>query len=78
MYVYKNTQKGFTALHLAAKRGQVKVAKQLIQAQPKSVNAIGQNDLTPLHIATHYNRLPVVQLLLDNNAQVDCRVSLIN
>ncbi|CAH8657817.1 unnamed protein product [Schistosoma haematobium] len=67
------TKKGFTALHLAAKRGQVKVAKQLIQAQPKSVNAIGQNDLTPLHIATHYNRLPVVQLLLDNNAQVDCR-----
>ncbi|CAH8655158.1 unnamed protein product [Schistosoma rodhaini] len=67
------TKKGFTALHLAAKRGHVKVAKQLIQAQPKSVNAIGQNDLTPLHIATHYNRLPVVQLLLDNNAQVDCR-----
>ncbi|KAH8863465.1 Ankyrin-3 [Schistosoma japonicum] len=67
------TKKGFTPLHLAAKRGQVKVAKQLIQAQPKSVNAIGQNDLTPLHIATHYNRLPVVQLLLDYDAQVDCR-----
>ncbi|CAH8591301.1 unnamed protein product [Schistosoma turkestanicum] len=67
------TKKGFTALHLAAKRGQVKVAKQLIQAQPKIVNAVGQNDLTPLHIATHYNRLPVVQLLLDNDAKVDCR-----
>ncbi|CAH8614825.1 unnamed protein product [Heterobilharzia americana] len=67
------TKKGFTALHLAAKRGQAKVARQLIQAQPKSVNATGQNDLTPLHVATHYNRLPVVQLLLDNDAQVDCR-----
>nr|CAH8871652.1 unnamed protein product [Trichobilharzia regenti] len=67
------TKKGFTALHLAAKRGQAKVAKQLIYAQPKSVNATGQNDLTPLHIATHYNRLPVVQLLLDSDAQVDCR-----
>ncbi|CAL8085284.1 unnamed protein product [Calicophoron daubneyi] len=67
------TKKGFTPLHLAAKRGRVKAARQLIQAQPKDVNAFGQNDLTPLHVATHYNHLRVVELLLDSGAEVGCR-----
>ncbi|KAF5403569.1 hypothetical protein PHET_02981 [Paragonimus heterotremus] len=67
------TKKGFTPLHLAAKRGRVKAAQQLIFAQPKDVHATGQNNLTPLHVATHYNHLRVVSLLLDNGAEVDCR-----
>ncbi|KAA3678593.1 ankyrin [Paragonimus westermani] len=70
------TKKGFTPLHLAAKRGRVKAAQQLIFAQPKDVHSTGQNNLTPLHVATHYNHLRVVSLLLDNGAEVDCRQGL--
>lgn len=68
-------QKGFTPLHSAAKRGQVKTARKLIQISPKSVHSVSQNDLTPLHLATHFNHLVLVELLLDNDAQVNCRVS---
>ncbi|TGZ70996.1 hypothetical protein CRM22_002880 [Opisthorchis felineus] len=67
------TKKGFIPLHLAAKRGRVKAARQLLQIQPKSVNTAGQNNLTPLHLAAHYNHLRLVELLLDSGAEADCR-----
>ncbi|TPP60524.1 Ankyrin-2 [Fasciola gigantica] len=66
------TKKGFTPLHLASKRGRLNAARLLIQAQPKNVNACGQNNLTPLHVATHYNHLRLVELLLDHDADTNC------
>ncbi|VDP96930.1 unnamed protein product [Trichobilharzia regenti] len=30
------------------------------------MNAAGRNGLTPLHLATHYGSLPIVELLLEN------------
>lgn len=34
------------------------------------MNAVGRNGLTPLHLATHYGCLPMVELLLEH--KVSC------
>lgn len=62
-----NLQKGFTPLHIAAKYGNIKVARLLLQ-KDANPNAQGKNGLTPLHVATHYNHASVAQLLLENKA----------
>ncbi|VEL32283.1 unnamed protein product [Protopolystoma xenopodis] len=62
---------------MAAKRGHAKAARALLQVAGTGdnfVNAVGRNGLTPLHIATHYNHLPVVKLLLERGAEVDRKV----
>jgi len=57
-------QKGMTPLHIAAKYGQLSVARLLLQrgAQPDKQ---GRNGLTAMHVATHYNRPNIVVLLLE-------------
>lgn len=60
-------QKGFTPLHIAAKYGQLKVAKLLLQKEANP-DIQGKNGLTPLHVATHYNHVSVALLLLNNKA----------
>ena len=58
-------QKGFTPLHIAAKYGNVPVAKLLL-AKHAEPNVEGKNGLTPLHVATHYNNADVALLLLES------------
>ena len=60
-------QKGFTPLHIAAKYGQIKVARLLLQKEANP-DVQGKNGLTPLHVATHYNHVSVALLLLDHKA----------
>jgi ankyrin len=60
-------QKGFTPLHIAAKYGHMKVARQLL-AKDADPNVQGKNGLTPLHVATHYNNVNVALLLLESKA----------
>jgi ankyrin repeat protein len=60
-------QKGFTPLHIAAKYGNIKVARLLLQ-KDANPDCQGKNGLTPLHVATHYNHVNVALLLLDNKA----------
>ena len=60
-------QKGFTPLHIAAKYGQIKVARLLLQ-KDANPDVQGKNGLTPLHVATHYNHVSVALLLLDHKA----------
>ena len=57
-------QKGMTPLHIAAKYGQLGVARLLLQrgAQP---DMQGRNGLTALHVAAHYNKPNIVLLLLE-------------
>lgn len=62
-----NLQKGFTPLHIAAKYGNIKVARLLLQ-KDADPNVQGKNGLTPLHVATHYNNVNVALLLLENSA----------
>jgi len=61
------TQKGFTALHISAKYGMVRVARVIIK-KGADVNVAGKNGLTPLHVASHYNHPAMVQLLLASRA----------
>ena len=64
-------QKGFTPLHIAAKYGNIKVARLLLQKEADP-NIQGKNGLTPLHVATHYNNVNVALLLLENGASPHC------
>lgn len=58
------TRKGFTPLHLAAKYGDIGVARLLLArgAQP---DAPGKSHITPLHMATYYGHPDIALLLLD-------------
>jgi len=60
-------QKGFTALHISAKYGTVRVARVMIK-MGADVNIAGKNGLTPLHVASHYNHPAMVTLLLTSKA----------
>jgi ankyrin len=60
-------QKGFTALHIAAKYGCIRVANVLLKKNANP-NVEGKNGLTPLHVAAHYNHPSMVKLLLDQRA----------
>jgi len=60
-------QKGFTALHISAKYGTVRVARVMMK-KGADVNVVGKNGLTPLHVASHYNHSAMVTLLLTGKA----------
>jgi len=72
-------QKGFTALHISAKYGTVRVARVMIK-KGTDVNVAGKNGLTPLHVAAHYNHPAMVTLLLASKASPhsSAKVSLIS
>ncbi len=76
IHMYLFLQRGFCPLHLAAKRGRAEAARTLLQVmRPENVNAVGRNGLTPLHMAAHYNHVPLVELLLGFGAEADRAVS---
>lgn len=52
---------------MAAKYGNLKVVQMLIR-RGTNPNLEGKNGLTPLHVATHYNRINVALYLLEKNA----------
>merc|ERR1711872_344650 len=58
---------GFTPLHLAAKYGNLKVAKLLLSKET-NVDAEGKNGVTPLHVAVHYDNTALAQLMLERGA----------
>ena len=60
-------QKGFSALHIAAKYGNAEMVRLLLERNV-DVNSPGKHHLTPLHVAAHYKHPNVAALLLDNNA----------
>ena len=67
MCVCAGEQKGFTALHIAAKYGTVRVVRVMLK-HGADVNVVGKNGLSPLHVAAHYNHAPTVTLLLTSKA----------
>jgi len=66
--MYLCVQKGFTALHVAAKYGHVDSAKLLLQDKRAVVDVTGKNGLTALHVATHYDNIDVILLLMQHDA----------
>lgn len=59
-----------TPLHLASRYGHNDVAKLLLAncADPNAQDSLGR---TPLHIAAYSNNVPLVEMLLENDARVD-------
>lgn len=65
---------GYLPLHWAAKKGNVSIVSQLLQAG-SSVNALGEYQRTPLHMAAHNGHPAVVTLLLQAHANPNARTS---
>ncbi|KAG2836521.1 hypothetical protein PC113_g20008 [Phytophthora cactorum] len=59
-----------TALHIAAERGHVGVARELL-AHGARLEAQAQNDLRALFIAAYCGHKDVVELLLDHGAELE-------
>lgn len=60
-------------IHDAARKGDLKKMKVLLEADPKSVNERDNNGDTPLHIAALHNQIAVAQALLDAGADVNAK-----
>jgi len=56
---------------VAAKHGHLKVVEMLIN-KGVDPNFDGKNQLTPLHVATHYNHVDVALFLLEKEASPHC------
>lgn len=58
-------------LHLAARTGDVSRVRELLADRPRSVNALGNADNTPLHYAALGGHREIVELLLAHGALVN-------
>ena len=56
---------GYTALHWAAKRGNLNVVKLLAGSYSAHVNAKSNGGYTPLHLASRFGHQDVVDLLVE-------------
>ena len=67
------------ALHIAARKNDVKAAALLLQNEQQKenektnniVNRTTESGFTPLHISSHYGNMGVAQLLLNRGANVN-------
>ncbi|XP_055343210.1 LOW QUALITY PROTEIN: uncharacterized protein LOC129591553 [Paramacrobiotus metropolitanus] len=62
------------ALHIAAKKDDVKAATLLLDADPNA-DVTSKSGFTPLHIAAHYGNANIANLLLDKKADVNYAAS---
>ncbi|XP_042171161.1 ankyrin-2-like, partial [Oncorhynchus tshawytscha] len=62
--------RGETALHMAARAGQIEVVRCLLR-NGALVDAMAREDQTPLHIASRLGKTEIVQLLLQHMAHPD-------
>lgn len=60
-------------IHDAARKGDVKKVKELLQSDPKLVSAKDSNGDTPLHLAALHGQLAAAQALIDAGADVNAR-----
>ncbi|KAG4085925.1 ankyrin repeat-containing domain protein [Neocallimastix lanati (nom. inval.)] len=62
---------GWTALHIVSRDNSYELAKYLIETANAKVNEEDRNLNTPLHIASQYGNFAIVQLLLNNHANIN-------
>jgi ankyrin repeat protein len=60
-------------IHDAARKGDVKKVKAILQADPKAVSVKDKNGDTPLHLAALHGQLEAAQVLLDAGAEVNAK-----
>ena len=70
----KYADEGMTPLHAAAIKGDVVIARFLIE-HGGAVNAVTSTGMTPLHTTARYGQKEVALLLLEHGANVDARSS---
>lgn len=60
-------------IHDAARRNDLNKVKELLHKDPKIVNALGSDNVTPLHEAVRFADEEMINLLLDNGADINAR-----
>src|SRR5487761_2299708 len=60
-------------IHDAARKGDVKKVKELLQTDPKLVSSKDKDGDTPLHVAALHGQVQVAQVLLDAGADVNAK-----
>lgn len=60
-------------IHDAARKGDAKKVKAILQADPKAVSAKDKNGDTALHLAALHGQVEVAQILLDAGAEVNVK-----
>eukprot|EP01129_Flabellula_baltica_P004568 TRINITY_DN1596_c0_g2_i4.p1 TRINITY_DN1596_c0_g2~~TRINITY_DN1596_c0_g2_i4.p1 ORF type:complete len:948 (+),score=164.28 TRINITY_DN1596_c0_g2_i4:83-2926(+) len=68
-------ENGNTFLHVAARIQNLEICSKLLS--PYTINKKNNRGYSPLHLATQYNNLTLIKLLLENGADVDDRVDII-
>ncbi|KAF2120728.1 ankyrin repeat-containing domain protein [Lophiotrema nucula] len=62
------------AIHAASREGQTSKVESLLNANPKLASLRDEDDRLPIHWAVSYNRLPIVQILVQaKNFDVDAK-----
>ncbi len=60
-------------IHQAAKEGKFDAVKKMLKEDPDLVNAIDSDGLTPLHLAAEYGHRQIVELLLQEGADINAK-----
>jgi len=68
----QESERGWTALHLAVASGRKEMVKLLL-ARHADVNIKAEKGWAPLHIAISWGDEEIVEMLLDNNADVNLK-----
>lgn len=63
---------GFSPLHFAAKRGDVHIADCLVSLGA-DIDKFSSFKITPLMVATHYNKIAMIDFLLEKGARVESK-----
>ncbi|EDQ91646.1 uncharacterized protein MONBRDRAFT_5528 [Monosiga brevicollis MX1] len=61
-----------TALHAACAEGDIGITFMLLQSQPTLIHALDEHGNTPMHCAARHGHMPIVTLLFDSGARVEC------
>jgi ankyrin repeat protein len=75
MFLLGSTAAFCGPIHDAARKGDAKKVKALLQADAKIVNDRDSNGDTPLHVAALHNQLAIAQVLLEAGADVNAKNS---
>lgn len=66
---------GWTAFHHAANVGNLAAIELILPAAPQIINTVANNGETSIYLAVHNNHLPVVEKLIQSNADLNLKPS---
>jgi len=69
--IFTTTEAGSNALHIACERGFIRVTRELLRKDPTLVHTVNNEKATPMHLAALHGLVTLVQILLDNGADIN-------